>query len=133
MEPPRSFVTPGGATDRRVRLTFLACQADLNGGFEDDRHLEGLTKKLRNGGTGRVWEVIRATIEYTMVGRAERRCSTSSRRASWGPRPPLHIQGAGGADLRVFLRSGLNCWFPLPRSGQRDVGRRLRLLVVRRG
>jgi hypothetical protein len=54
--------------DRRVRLTALACQADVNGGFEDDRHLEGLTEKLRTGDTGRVREAVRATIENTMVG-----------------------------------------------------------------
>jgi hypothetical protein len=31
--------------------------------------------------------------------------------------------GAGGADLRVFLHSGLKCWSLLPGSGQREVGR----------
>jgi len=63
-EPPGPS-SPEGVTDRRVRRIALACQADLHGGFED-RHLEGLT--LRNGDTGRVWDAIRATIEYTMVG-----------------------------------------------------------------
>jgi len=38
------------------------------------------------------------------------------------PRHPLHIQRAGGTDLRVFLRSGLNCWSPLPGSGRREAG-----------
>ena len=36
--------------------------------FEDDRHLEGLTEKLRSGDTGRGREAIRATIENNMVG-----------------------------------------------------------------
>jgi hypothetical protein len=40
----------------------LACQADLNGVFEEDRHLEG--EKPGNGDTDRVREAIRATIEY---------------------------------------------------------------------
>ena len=41
--------------------------------------------------------------------------------------------GAGGSVHRVFLRSGLNCWSPLPGSGQREVGRLPRLLVARGG
>ncbi|MGD0267401.1 MAG: hypothetical protein ABSD47_21025 [Candidatus Methylomirabilota bacterium] len=43
----------------------------MNGVFGDDRHLEGLTAKLRSGDTGRGREAIRATIENTMVGEDE--------------------------------------------------------------
>ena len=49
-------------------MTALACQADLNGVFEDNRHLGGLTEKLHHGDTGRGREAIRATIENSMVG-----------------------------------------------------------------
>jgi hypothetical protein len=40
---------------------------------------------------------------------------------------------AGGQVLRVFLQSGLNCWFPLPGSGRREVGRLFCRFVMREG
>jgi hypothetical protein len=54
--------------DRRLLLTALTCQADPNGGFEHDRHLEGLIEKPRSGDAGRVRRAIQATIESTKVG-----------------------------------------------------------------
>jgi hypothetical protein len=45
----------------------MACQADPNGVFEDDRHLEGLPENLRSGDPGQGREAIRATIANTML------------------------------------------------------------------
>ena len=49
----------------------MACQANLNGVFGDDRHLDGLPEELPSGEPGRVREAIRATIENTVVGTDE--------------------------------------------------------------
>ena len=44
----------------------------------------------------------------------------------------LLMWSAEEAGLRVFLHSALNCWCPLPGSGQREVGELPDLLVVRK-
>ncbi len=37
-----------------------------------------------------------------------------------GRKSVLHNYGAGGADLRVFLRHGRNFWCPLPARGRHE-------------
>jgi hypothetical protein len=98
--------------DRRVRLTALACQADLNGVFEDDRHLESLTEKLRSGDMGRVREAIRATIEHTVVGAGGTLTLDVKPAGLLGARAAIAHSGCRGSGTTVvrMVRIGRKRW-----------------------
>ena len=87
--------------DRRVRLIALACQADLNGVFEEDRHLEDLTEKLHHGDMGRVREAIRATIERTVVGEDGSLTLDVKPQGLLGARAAIAHSGYRGSGARV--------------------------------
>jgi hypothetical protein len=64
----------GGLTTEGKRITVIETAGSRSNAFERltrqplERHLEGLTEKLRSGDMGRVREAIRASVERIVVG-----------------------------------------------------------------